>query len=243
MEVLEERVPFRTSQLVDIGDRSLGIAGAVAGPARQQRCDEVGDRSADRLVDVQLRGRIFLRLQVAHADDEAGDTVGFVQGQDAVGELDRLIDVAVGERGDEGAIQKLVVLRIGAKRRTIKCRGGSRVPLNAGMARRQIAARGGEPLQVGLARELRRIVGSVLGRLCEQRTRHGKRQSGDSGNGPAVETGGKRHHSPCSRIYGRDRTISLECEPKRRHPGPRQCRFWPSTARIGVGESIVRLGL
>src|SRR6187399_3388298 len=26
------------------------------------------------------------------------------------------------------------------------------------------------------------------------------------------------------------------------HLGQRQCRFWPSTARIGVGESIGRLG-
>ena len=35
MQVLEDRIPFRTRQLVDIGDRRFGVAGAVAGPARQ----------------------------------------------------------------------------------------------------------------------------------------------------------------------------------------------------------------
>ena len=35
VQVLEDRIPFRTGQLVDVGDRRLGVAGAVAGPARQ----------------------------------------------------------------------------------------------------------------------------------------------------------------------------------------------------------------
>ncbi len=70
MEILEHRIPFRAGQLVDTGDRRLGIARAVARPARQQRRDQIGDRSADRLVDVELRGGVFLLLQVAHADHQ-----------------------------------------------------------------------------------------------------------------------------------------------------------------------------
>ena len=84
---------------------TLSVAGAVTGPARQQRRHQVRDRSADRLVDVQLRGRVFLQLQIAHADDEPRDAIGLVDGQDALGELDALLDIAVGERGDEGAVQ------------------------------------------------------------------------------------------------------------------------------------------
>ena len=175
MQVLEDRIPFRTGQLVDIGDRRLGIAGAVAGPARQQRRDQIGDRSADRLVDVELRGRVFLLLEVAHADHEPRDAVGLVQRQDAVGELDRLVDVAIGQRRDEGAIEQLVVLRIGAQRRAIERRGGSRVALDAGMARGQIAARRGQPLQIGLARELRRHCRRYARASAPKAARHGQR--------------------------------------------------------------------
>ena len=146
MQILEDRIPFRAGQLVDIGDRRLGVAGAVAGPARQQRRDQIGDRPADRLVDVDLRGGVFLLLEVAHADHEAGHAVGLVERQDAVGELDGLVDVAIGERGDEGAIEQLVVLRIGAQRRAIERRSRIGVAFDAGMARGQIAAGRGQRL-------------------------------------------------------------------------------------------------
>ena len=242
MEILEDRIPFRTGQLVDAGDRRLGVARAIARPARQQRRDEIGDRSADRLVDVELRGRIFLLLEVAHADHETRDAVGLVDRQDAIGELDRLVDVAIGERGDEGAVEQFVVLRIGAQRRAIERRGRSRVALDAGVARGEIAAGRRQRLQIGLARELRGVVGRVVGRLRQDRSRRGQCGESEGGEGPAIETSGKHHGSPCSRMYGGIVTIGLECEPKRRHHGQRQCRFWRSTARIGVGESIGRLG-
>ena len=70
VQILEQRIPFRASQLVDIGDRRLGVAGAVGGPARQQRRHQIGDRPADRLVDVELRSGIFLQLDVLNADDQ-----------------------------------------------------------------------------------------------------------------------------------------------------------------------------
>ena len=98
VQVLEDRIPFRTGQLVDVGDRGLGVAGAVTGPARQQRRHQIGDRPANRLIDVQLRGRIFLQLQIAHADHQPGDAIGFVDRQNAVGELDGLVDIAIRER-------------------------------------------------------------------------------------------------------------------------------------------------
>ena len=154
MQILEDRIPFRTGQLVDVGDRGLGVAGAVAGPARQQRRDQIGDRPADRLVDVELRGRIFLQLEIAHADHQPGDAIGLVDRQDAVGELDGLVDIAVGERGDEGAIEQFVVLRIGAKRRAIERRRRIGVALHAGMAGGQIAAGRGQRFQIVAGREI-----------------------------------------------------------------------------------------
>ena len=200
VQVLEDRVPFGSRQLVDIGHRRLGVAGAITGPARQQRRDQIGDRSADRLVDVELRGRVFLLLEVADADHEPRDAVGLVERQDAVGELDRLVDVAFRERGDEGAVEQFVVLRIGAQRGAIKRRGGSRVALDAGVAGGEIAAGGGQRFQVALARKLRRVVAGMVRRLRQQCT--GRRQQGEAqgGNGPAVNANGKHHGSPCSRV-------------------------------------------
>ena len=159
MQILEDRIPLRPGQLVDVGDRRFGVAGAVAGPARQQRRHQVGDRSADRLIDVDLRGGIFLLFQIAHADHEAGDAIGFVDRQNPVGELDRLVDVAVGERGDERAIEQFVVLRIAAQRRAVERRGRGGVALDAGVPGGQIAAGRGQRLEVALGRELRRIAG------------------------------------------------------------------------------------
>ena len=213
-------------QLVDIGDRRLGVAGAVARPARQQRRDQIGDRTADRLVDVDLRGRVFLLLEVAHADDETRDAVGLVQGQDAVGELDGLVDVAVGQRGDEGAVEQLVVLGIGAQRRAIERRSRSGVALDAGVARGQIAAGRGQRLQIALGRKLRRAVGRMSGRLRQRRARHRERAEVSA----AIVQRLKRLESITDRLapgfQGRRLLINLECEPDRRHQGLRQCRFW-----------------
>ena len=98
MQILEDRIPFRPGQLVDGGDRGLGVAGTVSRPARQQRRHQIGDRTANRLVDVELRCGIFLQLQILHADHEASHAVGFIDCQDSVGKLDGLVDVAIGDR-------------------------------------------------------------------------------------------------------------------------------------------------
>ncbi len=193
VEILEDRIPFGAGQLVDTGNRRLGIARAVARPARQQRRHQVGDRSADRLVDVELRGRIFLLLEVAHADHQPRDAVRLVHRQDAIGELDGLVDVAIGQRGDEGAVQQFVVLRIGAQRGAIERRRRSRVALDAGVARGQIAAGRRQRFQIGLTGELRGVVAGVFGRLGQNRSRRGQCGESNCGEGPTIHTSGKHH--------------------------------------------------
>ena len=47
-------------------------------------------------------GIVFL-LERAHAEHEPGDAVGLVDLEQPVGELAGLVDVAVGEHGEEGA--------------------------------------------------------------------------------------------------------------------------------------------
>ncbi len=200
VQVLEQRIPFRPGQLVDVGDRRLGVAAAIGGPARQQRRDQVGDRPADRLIDVELRAGVFLQLQVTHADHQTSDPVGLVDGQDLVGEFYRLVDIAVGDRRNERAIEQFVVLRVGAKRRTVERRGRRGVALDAGMTGSQIAACGGQALHVADGGELRRIVRRMI--RCLRRHRAGQRKHGEGecGNRPAIETKGKHHDLPSSRM-------------------------------------------
>ena len=118
-------------------------------------------------------------------------------GQDPFGELDRLIDVAVGDRGDEGAVEQFVVLRIGAQRGAVERRGGGRVALDAGMAGGEIAARHGQRLQIVAGRKLRRrhrggrddrasAPGIEPGSAIAARARR---------QGPAIATNGKHHGS------------------------------------------------
>jgi hypothetical protein len=195
MQVLEDRIPVRPGQLVDIGDRRLGIAGAIGRPARQQRGNEIGDRPADRLVDVELGRGIFLLLEVLHADDQTRDAAGLVDAENPFGELDRLFDVTLGNRRDEGAVQQLVVLRIGSQRGTVEGGGGGRIPLDAGMAGGQIAAGRGQRPEVASGGKLRGGVGRVLRRLRRCRAR--QRQSGEreGSKGPAIATSVKHHGS------------------------------------------------
>ena len=199
VQILEDRIPFRPGQLVDVGDRGLGVAGAIAGPARQQRRDQIGDRSAHRLIDVDLRRGVFLLLQVARADHEPRHAVALVNGQDTVGELHGLVDIAFRKRGDEGAIEQFVVFRIGAKCGAVERRRRTRIAFHAGVTRGKIAARHRQRLQIAPGRKLRRVVGRMIGRLRRKRAGHRQRGEGECGNRPAIETNGKHHGSPSSR--------------------------------------------
>jgi hypothetical protein len=215
VEILEQRIPFRPLQLVDAGDRRLGIARAVLRPSRQQGGHQVGDRSAHRLVDVLLGRGVLLQLQPMHADDEPRDAVVLVDREDAIRELDRLVDIALGERRDEGAVEQLVVFRIRAQRRMVERRSRGGVTFHAGVARGQVAAGRGHRQEVAAGREsrFRRLAGLRLaglrglarpvGGLGAQIA--GDRNKGECNDGnreaidKAIETSGLHHGSPDSK--------------------------------------------
>ena len=186
MQVLEDRVPLGTGQLVDVGDGRFGVACAVTGPARQQRGDQIRDRTAYRLIDVGLRGCVFLLLQIAHADDEPGDAIGLIHRENAVGELDGVVNIAVRERGNEGAIQQFIVLWIDAKRRAIELRRRTCVALDAGVTRGQVTARHRQRFQIVAGRKLRGVVGRMIGRLRRNRAGQRQRSEGNGGNRPTI---------------------------------------------------------
>ena len=147
----------------------------VLRPGRDQRRGQIGDRAAHRLRDVLARRLILLLLQRAHAEHEPRDAMGLVELDDALGELDRLVDLAVDQDREERALEQHRILRVGAQRRAVIGRGRARIALGAGMARRQIVPRRGIAREFLLGRSLR--VGGRGRRLRAQ----GRRQCDDGG--------------------------------------------------------------
>ena len=141
VEFLEDAVPVRPCELIDAFDGRLGFAGAVRGPAEQQGRGQVGDRPAHRFLQVRARGLVLLLLDAANAERQAGDPVRAVDLDHALGKFHRLIDFAVDQDREEGALEQFAVLRIGAQRGAVIGRGRAGVALHAGMACREIAAR------------------------------------------------------------------------------------------------------
>ena len=140
MQILEDRIPVRPGKLVDGVDRGLDL-----GRARQRPADSsVAVRSViGPRIDWASSRRaiaILLLLERAHPEHEPRDAIGLVDLQNAFGELDRLVDLAVRQHRQEGALEKLVVARVAAQRGAIIRSGGGGIPLTACMPCGQIAA-------------------------------------------------------------------------------------------------------
>jgi hypothetical protein len=112
--------------------------------------------------------RILLLLDRAHAEDEPRDALVFVDLQNAFGELDALLDFAVGKHRQEGAAQQLVIARITAQRGAVIRRRGRDVALSPGVAGGKIAARRGG-------------AGKALARLLRPSAKHGWPSYGECG--------------------------------------------------------------
>jgi len=97
MQLLEDGVPIRAGELVDGVGRLLRLGRVRHRPGRQQCRGEVGDRPADRLGELAARDPILLLLERAHPKDQPRDTIVLVDLQNALGEPDPLINLAIGQ--------------------------------------------------------------------------------------------------------------------------------------------------
>ena len=174
MQVLEDRVPLRTGQTIDPLDRALLVLRPVLRPGGDQCRGQVRDRAAHRLRDVLARRLILLRLQGAHAEHQPGDTMGLVELDDALGELDGVVHLAVDQDRQEGTLQQHRVLRIDAQCRAVIGGGRHGVALDTRVARRQIVAgrRIAREFLLGRSRCLSCRLGAQRGR---QRDENGER--------------------------------------------------------------------
>ncbi len=74
------------------------------------------------------------------ADHQPGDTVVLIELNDLVGEPDRFLDIALRQHRQEGALQKLGILRVTPQRGAVVRGGRACVALGPGVARGKIAA-------------------------------------------------------------------------------------------------------
>src|SRR6516165_4836721 len=141
MQLLEDGVPIRASELVYGVGRLLRLGRVRHRPCRQQRGGEVGDRPTDRLDELAARDRILLLLERAYPEDEARDAIVLVDLQNALGKLHPFINLAVGQHREKGAAEQLVVTGITAQRGAVIRRRRRGVALTTGVPGGEIAAR------------------------------------------------------------------------------------------------------
>jgi hypothetical protein len=138
----------------------------------------------------------LLLLDRTHAKDQPRDAVGAVDLQDAFGEPNRFVDLAVGQHGEEGAAEQLVVAGVAAQRGAVIGSGGGGVALATGVAGGEIAAGGGGTREVRgrlrLRGEQSRASDSEYGQCGQRRTPTAWRRD----HGSSTPSGGR---SPVAR--------------------------------------------
>ncbi len=114
MQFLEDTVPIGPGEFVDGIHRGFALGGGVLGPGRQQRGGEIGDRAADRLGELLAGDLVLLLLDGPHAQHQPRDAIVLVDLENLVGETDRLLDIAIEQNRQEGAVEQIIVVRIAA---------------------------------------------------------------------------------------------------------------------------------
>ena len=114
-------------------------------------------------------------LSALHAEHQPRDAIVLVGLNDALGEFDGLVDVAVDQERQEGAVEQFAVVRVAFERRPVIGRGGAGVALLAGMTGGEVAARRRRCCQV--AAQLGACAASLTGAADEN---GGKRAAGNA---------------------------------------------------------------
>src|SRR5262249_16134922 len=141
MRLLEDGIPIRAGELVDGVGRPLSLGRVRHRPCRQQRRCEVGDRPTDRLGELAARNRILLLLDRAYPEDEPRDAIVLVDLQNALGELDPFVNLAIDEYRQEGPAEQFVVTGITAQRGAVIGRRRRDVALTTRVPSGEVAAR------------------------------------------------------------------------------------------------------
>ncbi len=138
--IVAEHRQARLADAVERVERTPLIADAGVGPGVQQRRRHVVRLAGFAGGELGAGGDILPVGDRARAEREPRQTVGGIAGDQPLGERKAVGDVAVGERGGEGALGEVDVARIAAQRLARIDGGGVGVAVGAGDQRGEIIA-------------------------------------------------------------------------------------------------------
>ncbi len=185
--------------------RDLALVQADIGPGRQQRRRQIVDRPARRQSKLLARGDVLLLLDGTDAEHQPGDPIALVGLHHALGEPDRVLELAVGQQRQESAVEKFRVARIATQRRAVIERRRRGITLDPGMAGGEIAAR-----HRHARKDLLRL-GARIGRL-RRRYRDRQQDRGDSREGGHARS---RGHAQLRELRDHGSSTPLAERPRR----------------------------
>src|SRR5215510_186887 len=141
MQILEDRVPLRSGEVIDRRNRALAVIGGKCAPRGKQGCRKVGDRAANRLRQVAPRSDILLALEQIYAKHQASDAIVLVGQRYALGVFHRLVDITINQKRQESTVEQFGIVWIALERRPIIGGRRSGIALLAGVPRSKITAR------------------------------------------------------------------------------------------------------
>ena len=115
MEIAEQR-EVALVQPVGGLDRLVEVVAAGPGPCGEQDGGDVAPARVAAAREMGAGGRELTLLEGAHAKRQLGEAVLGIGAHEPFGQREGLRHFAIGERGDEGALQQDGVARIGAER-------------------------------------------------------------------------------------------------------------------------------
>ncbi len=140
MEIAEQR-EIALVQPVGGLDRLVGIVAAGPRPGGEQDRGDIAAAGVAAAREMRAGGGELALLQGARAQRQLGEAVLGIDAHEPFGQREGLRHVAIGERGDEGALQQDGVARIGAERLAEIGGGGAGVLPGAGDERGEVIAR------------------------------------------------------------------------------------------------------
>ena len=138
--IVAENIETAAREPVDELQRPLRVARTRVGPGREQGGREIGAAAAAGARQLRPRRGELLQAEIAHRLDEMGEAVVGIDAQDPVGHHESVVEIAVGDGGDEGLLQQIRIMRIIAQSVARKGRGGAGIVLVGRDQRRKIIA-------------------------------------------------------------------------------------------------------
>ena len=163
--------PVGLLEAVELRQGAIDITPGVARPGAGERARHLADQTDRRALKQVASVGEFGALRCVHAEYEAGDPMGGVRREQPAREVDRFVDLPLGEIHNQRLLEERLVRRVPRKRSLEEVRRRFRIVQAARDATREVAAKGWPDF--GLA-----LVAARAGGLAERKGHKGGDQRG-----------------------------------------------------------------